>query len=102
MSKVRRGEIYLRWNVVVDNCSVCGVDLRKREGDCWFLYYMSTAFLTGIIVGGMLLFQPSNLLWGGITVGCAWLVLLILTIPYRKALAMAFDFIIDQKTDLRT
>jgi hypothetical protein len=60
---------------------------------------MTTAFLTGLIVIGMLLLRPSNPMWGWIFILAGWAALLLLTIPYRKAIALTIDYAIEYGTD---
>lgn len=54
---------------------------------------MSTAFFTGLIVVGMFLFAPSNILVGQIAVGLAGVGFIILTLPIRKGIAFAVDYL---------
>jgi len=55
--------------------------------------YYSTAGFTGLIVGVMLLFRPANLWLGRLAVFAAALVGIILTLPLRKGLALAIDYL---------
>lgn len=54
--------------------------------------YYSTAIFTGFIIIAMLLIRPQNLLLGRAIVFAVALVLIVLTLPYRKGLAIAFDY----------
>jgi hypothetical protein len=53
---------------------------------------MSTAFLTGIILLVIFLFPPANQLLGRVLVVAAWFVMIVLTLPRRKAIAFALDY----------
>lgn len=96
-----RGRIYERWNVVARQCPACGLDLRRREGDAWFVNYMLTGTVTGVILIAMFLIHATDYLIGQIAVAVAWLLLMIPTIPLRKAIALGFDVFIDQRTHAR-
>ena len=56
---------------------------------------MTTAFLTGVIILWMLLFPMANVLLGWTIVIDAWFTLILL--PFRKSLAIAIDYFIEQK-----
>ncbi|HET7153422.1 MAG TPA: DUF983 domain-containing protein, partial [Candidatus Kapabacteria bacterium] len=56
------GSIFEKWNRVNALCSHCGCDLQKRDGDCWAFMYLTTAFLTGIIILFMFLFLRSDII----------------------------------------
>ena len=88
-----QGQLFTSWNAVADRCSSCGYELKQREGDCWFFIYMSTAFFTGLIVAGMFLFVPSNILVGQVAVGLAGVGFIVLTLPIRKGIAFAIDYL---------
>ncbi len=89
------GRLYSRWITVNDHCSVCDCDLQKRDGDCWFVFYMSTTFLTGVVVVLVFFIPVTNPLLGYGVVGLGWLVCIISTHPYRKSLAIGIDYLID-------
>ena len=55
--------------------------------------YMSTAGLTGLLVVTMFLLRP-RVLWVGQLVVCVAAVVLIgLSLPYRKGIAVALDYL---------
>ncbi len=56
---------------------------------------MSTAFLTGLIVLWMFLFPVTDYLIGQIIIILGWFVLIVLTLPHRKGLAVALDYLVD-------
>ncbi len=62
--------------------------------------YMSTAFLTGFMVVMMMLFPPANQVVGYVLVGIGWLVIIVLTLPYRKAVAIALDYLFENRPGL--
>ena len=60
--------------------------------------YLSTAILTGVFFITMLLYRPPSLLLGRVAVFFAGLALIGITLPYRKSLALALDFLADPDT----
>lgn len=71
-------------------CPQCSLDFRKDEPDLWAILYFTTAFITGLLLIGMLLYTPRNV-WVGRAVViaialCAWLG----TYRKRKGLGVAF------------
>ena len=89
------GEIFGRWHEVRPACESCGLELETRSADCWGFMYISTAVLTGFFFLVMLAYRPQSLLLGRILLFLAGLALIGLTLPYRKALALALDFLAD-------
>ena len=59
---------------------------------------MSTAFLTGLIVLWMFFFPVTDHLLGQIIIILGWFVLIVLTLPHRKGLAIAIDYLIEQSS----
>ena len=96
------GKIYEGWNKVVDECSVCGCSLERRGGGSWFFTYMSTAFLTGIIVVFMLLVRLPSLTLQIAVIMVAWFLIIVLTLPVRKSIGIAIDYLIDIRSGERT
>ena len=79
-------------------CPHCGCAIERRGGDTWFFTYMSTAFLTGLIVLWMFLFPMSNYLLGQIIIIGGWFTGIVLTLPHRKGIAIAIDYLIEQSS----
>jgi len=88
-------KLFGRWNVLRKSCSHCGCEIERRGGDTWFFTYMSTAFLTGIFLLWMFLFPMTNHLLGQVILVVGWFVIIVLTLPVRKGLAIAIDYLID-------
>lgn len=93
------GNMYAQWNVLAYSCSSCGYEIERRGADTWFFTYMSTAFLTGLIILFMLLYSFSNHLLGHIVIVVGWFVLIVLTLPYRKAMAISIDYIVEKYSE---
>ena len=91
------GDLYIRWNEFNVQCPSCGCELEQRAEHSWFFTYMSTAFLTGIIVLWMLFFPFQNHFLGYSLEFLVWLLLILFTLPYRKALAIAIDYWLEKR-----
>jgi len=61
--------------------------------------YISTAAMTGAIVLAMLLIHPPNKPLARVVVLVASLALILFTLPYRKGLALAMEYLIDLRWD---
>jgi uncharacterized protein (DUF983 family) len=86
------GDLYFGWNKFQESCPVCAFEFKKREGDCWAFLYITTAGLTGFLALIMILTHPPQIWQGQIAVGFAAVFLIVLTVPYRKGVALAVDY----------
>jgi len=93
-----QGSLFLAWNRLRESCPVCSLPFERHTGDTWFFMYMSTAGLTGFLVVCMFLLRPRIVWLGQIVVGAAALVTIVLTLPYRKGVAVALDYLIERRT----
>ena len=87
------------WNHLRERCPVCGLDIEARSGDTWFFMYMSTAGLTGTIVVVMFLLRPRVLWIGQLLVVVAAVLVIGLSLPLRKGVAIALDYLVTRKRD---
>lgn len=92
-----KGHLYVRWNILRERCTICGCTLQRREEEGWFFIYITTAGLTGIVVVVMLLIDVPDIFLGQIGVLAAWFVIILLTLPIRKAIAIGLDYYIEQR-----
>lgn len=88
------GELFQGWNHLREACSVCGLPFEPRTGDTWFFMYMTTAGMTGVLVVIMFLMRPKVLWVGQVVVMVAALVLMGLSLPLRKGVAVALDYLV--------
>jgi uncharacterized protein (DUF983 family) len=73
-------------------CPRCGL-LYDERGESLVFMYFSTAFITGILVVVMLLTHPEDIAWARVQIVAAALALYFLSMPTRKALAIALNFL---------
>lgn len=59
--------------------------------------YISTACLTGMIVVGMLLIRPDNFWVGRSMVLVIALTVIAGSLPYRKGVAIAIEYLVERK-----
>lgn len=59
--------------------------------------YISTAAMTGAIVLVMLLVQPPNKGLARVVVFLAALLVIMMSLPYRKGFAIAMEYLIDRR-----
>ncbi len=93
--------LFVRWHTLRSHCPVCALDFRGYDQDTWAFMYLSTTFLTGVIVVGMLLFPPDNRWLGRAVVVVAAIAVILGTLPLRKSLGMAVEYLIDLRLDHR-
>jgi len=67
--------------------------IREREPDTYLFMYVSTAAITGIFLLLMLFSRPAHILLAQILVVGVAAVTFIVTIPLRKSLAIALDYL---------
>ena len=92
-----KGRLYRGWLTLVEECSECSCEIKRREGDCWAFLYASTAVITGVFVIMMLITSVSDILIGQVLVGTAAGGLLISTLPHRKGIAIALDYVLEKR-----
>lgn len=94
-----RGRLYATWYSLERSCTRCNLSIEVEDGNTWAFMYFSTAFLTGIVFVGMFIFRP-DMHWRGRTVVLlAALALIVGTLPVRKAIAIAINYVITLRWD---
>lgn len=88
-----KGRLFHSFYVLNKKCEVCGLDFLRLAHDTWALMYVTTAGLTGLIVFAMIFLRPLDLLRGRWTVFLVALTAIPLSLPFRKGLAMAINYI---------
>ena len=74
------------------SCPRCGLRYDPR-GESLAFMYVSTAFLTGVMVVVMLFMHPESIASGRMVVIPIALALYVSTLPVRKALAIALNYL---------
>jgi uncharacterized protein (DUF983 family) len=91
------GPLFHGWNRLRESCPVCGLRYEERSGDTWFFMYMTTAGLTGCLVVLMFLLRPRVVWMGQLAVLALAIVVIGLSLPYRKGVAVALDYLIERR-----
>ena len=87
------GRLFKAWYTLEERCDACDLEYESRDGDTWAFMYVTTAGLTGFIIVGMLLLRPPSVFVGRLVVAMTAIVLIFMTLPYRKGVAIAIHFI---------
>ena len=91
------GALFGRHFRINETCSGCSFDLETRAVDTWALIYFSTAALTGVVIVGILVIRPFNLVLGRFALTIAALVIVVFSLPFRKGAAIAFNYVIEER-----
>ncbi|HYC54916.1 MAG TPA: DUF983 domain-containing protein [Candidatus Binatia bacterium] len=89
------GSLYHGWMTLRDTCQVCDLRFQRESGDTWAFVYLSTAGMTGVIVILMLLVRPASLMVGNLVLVVVATAAIVLTLPYRKGVAVALSYWLD-------
>lgn len=92
-----RGPLFRGWNRLLDGCPVCGLLYERHAGNTWFFMYMTTAGLTGVLVVIMFLLRPAVIWIGQVAVFAAAVLAIVLSLPHRKGIAVALDYLIERR-----
>ena len=90
------GRLFHGWHKLNERCAECGLVFERHAGDTWFFMYMTTAGLTGLLVVAMFLIRPRGVWRGQIAIAAAALVLIVLSLPVRKGLAVAISYLLER------
>lgn len=75
-----------------ERCAHCGF-VYDPKGESIAFMYLSTAFLTGCVGLVMVLTQPESPFWGRVALVAGALTLYLTTMPTRKGLAIAINYL---------
>lgn len=90
------GALFQGWHHLNERCPVCRLSFEREAGDTWFFMYMTTAGLTGSLVVLMFLVRPRVLWVGQVLVVIAAVLVIGLSLPYRKGLAVAINYLTER------
>lgn len=88
------GPLFVGWYGALEQCTECGWIYERGDGDTWAFTYISTAFISGLLVVGMFLLTPPNLIVGWSVLVASILVLMIGSMPRRRGLAIAVEYLV--------
>jgi uncharacterized protein (DUF983 family) len=90
------GGLYESFYTLKERCDHCALPLRVHEDDCYAFMYVSTGFITGVFLIAFFFFTPANIVLGQVIVALLAVAIMWLTMPQRKGVALALNFLIDQ------
>jgi uncharacterized protein (DUF983 family) len=93
--KCAKGPLFRRFFTLYDKCPACGYDLQPADGNTWFFMYFSSGGIVGAFFLYMYFFPPASAALGWLTIVPLAGLVMILSLPLRKAMAIAIDFFID-------
>ncbi len=86
--------IFARWNELERCCGGCGRDFDHAGGDIWGFMYLGTAFFTGLFIFVIYRIYVPETVAGRLAMAGVAIVPMIASLPRRKALALALDYLI--------
>jgi len=84
---------------MLERCSACGLQYAPYSHDTWAMIYFSTAGLTGAVLVLLIVVRPGNLLLGRVAIGAIALLVIVISLPFRKGAAIAINWLIAARTD---
>jgi len=88
------GKLFKSWYTLHERCANCSLPLDAHDGDTWASMYLTSAGITGVFVGIMLFwFRPESYWVGQFVLLPSSLIALVGTLPRRKGMAVAFDYL---------
>lgn len=97
-----RGRLFSRWYTLHDRCAQCALEYEPADGATWAFMYLSTAFLTGLFIVAMLLTTPTRVWLARSILFPAALVVIVGSLPRRKGLAVAVEYLIEKKIRMQS
>lgn len=80
-------------------CESCGLTFEPRAGDTWgFLYLTNAAFVAPLAIA-LLILKSYGAWYSHWVTGAILSVLIIATLPYRKAAAIAVNYLVDRNPE---
>lgn len=90
------GILFEKWATLKSYCEACGLSLAARQGDAWAFMYVSTAFITGLILSVMFFIEPRNLWLGRVVLLAIAILILLGSVPPRKGIAIGLDYWVEE------
>ena len=90
-----RGNLFARWYTLHERCDACDLVFEASDGSTWAFMYVTTAAITGLIIVAMLMIGTGSYGVGRLLVLPLALVTITGTLPIRKSLAVALEYVMD-------
>lgn len=90
-----QGHLFAGWYTLHERCAACDLVFESSDGATWAFMYVTTAAITGVFIVAMLtLGAKAYWLWRLLVLPSA-LVAIAGTLPIRKSLAIASEYVMD-------
>lgn len=86
--------IFARWNELERCCDGCGRDFERAGGDIWGFMYLGTGLFTGLFIFVLYRIYVPETMAGQLAMAGVAIVPMIASLPRRKGLALALDYLI--------
>jgi len=87
-----RGKLFKGWYDLKDRCEVCELQFEAEDGSTWGFMYVSTGFITGVLIVLMFLVRPDSFFSGQMAMVAVALVAIVGSLPRRKGVAVAVEY----------
>ena len=89
--------LFASWCSLYDHCSKCRYKHESNDGDTFGFMYISTVVFTGLFFGMMwFIWQPTDWIMRTVLFAVA-LASMLGSMPYRKSMAVALDYMIRRR-----
>ena len=97
------GPLFRAYYTMHDACSGCGMNFDQSDGNTWFFMYFTSRGVIGVCFLILFFWRPqqADLPWVSALMISGALITLIATLPFRKSLGMALDYLIEPPSDDR-
>lgn len=95
-----KGKIFKRWVTLHDNCSVCGLQYLRDQGDLWgYLLFVDRAmFIFPLVVMFYFGWWNPNSLWYWAAIA-ALIAAMIYTIPHRNGISVGLEYYVRMRSE---
>jgi uncharacterized protein (DUF983 family) len=95
-----QGKIFKRWVTLHDNCSACGLQYLRDQGDLWgYLLFVDRAmFIFPLVVMFYFGWWNPNSIWYWTAIA-SLLAAMIYTIPHRNGISVGLEYFVRMRTE---
>ncbi|MEW6777580.1 MAG: DUF983 domain-containing protein [Bdellovibrionota bacterium] len=92
-----KGKVFEGWYREVGKCAECGLSFERRAGDSWAFLYLTTAAFVAPVAFAVLILRQGGRWFSGPVIAAILAAFIIASLPVRKSVALALDYLVDQK-----
>jgi uncharacterized protein (DUF983 family) len=96
-----RGRLFKSFYTLNTACSDCEHNFDEADGSTWFFMYLSSGAVIGVCFLILFFWRPASadIVWASVVMIGGALAVLLGTLPLRKSLAIALDYLIESRSD---